>query len=134
MTSTYLGAEALTMTRSTADGFDDDEWRDLGPPLPPARAGHGQAGNDTEQVDDWPLRSYLKLSAVAGSVPCARRHAGGKVTWCEIAVTGPPVPCWRPCRPGHVGLADLESLLLPLEPGRDSVGRRGRLIAGRPSG
>jgi hypothetical protein len=79
MTTTGLAAEALTMTGPTAGCFDD-EWRALLPPLLPAGAGDGGAGdgrarNGAGQVDDWPLRSHLKLGAVAGSVPCARRHA-----------------------------------------------------------
>lgn len=74
MTTTELGAEALTMTGSTTDGSDDDEWRELLPPLLSAGAVNGQAGNGTGQIDDWPLRSYLKLGAIAASVPRARRH------------------------------------------------------------
>lgn len=63
------------MTGSTADSFADDEWRELLPPFPSAGAGNNPAESSTLQADDWPLHSYLRLDAVAESVPRARRHA-----------------------------------------------------------
>lgn len=58
------------MTGWVGDGFEDDECCDW-----PSLLLSAQSERGDERADDWPLRAFLKLGAVPGSVPCVRRHA-----------------------------------------------------------